>query len=176
MTTAEGKFFSNGLDLEFLTANPDQFGEYVARVEALLARVVTFPAPTVAAVTGHAFGAGAMLAMAHDFRVMREDRGYICFPEVDIKIPFTPLMAALIQGKLTPQASVLAMTTGHRFTSADAMSVGLVDRVANSGYEAETAGDLVQPLVGKDPNTLGTIKATMFSAVTTALGKTPYHG
>jgi hypothetical protein len=33
------------------------------------------------------------------------DRGYYCFPEVDIRIPFTPGMAALIQAKLTPAAS-----------------------------------------------------------------------
>lgn len=54
------------------------------------ARILTLPEPTVAAVSGHVFGAGAMLAMAHDWRIMRSDRGYFCFPEVDIRIPFTP--------------------------------------------------------------------------------------
>ena len=46
---------------------------------------------------------------------MRSDRGYFCFPEVDIRIPFTPGMAALIQAKLSPQAAVASMTTGRRF-------------------------------------------------------------
>jgi enoyl-CoA hydratase/carnithine racemase len=50
--------------------------------------VLIAPVPTVAAINGHAFGAGSMLAIAHDFRVMRVDRGYYCFPEVDIRIPF----------------------------------------------------------------------------------------
>src|SRR5690348_18116690 len=81
VTTGGGKFYSNGLDLEWLTANGDKAAEYVADVQELFARVLTLPVPTVAAVTGHAFGAGAMLAMAHDFRVMRADRGYFCFPE-----------------------------------------------------------------------------------------------
>ena len=67
---------------------------YVGRVQGMLARFLTLPVPTAAAVVGHAFGAGAMLALAHDFRVMRADRGYFCFPEVDIRIPFTPGMAA----------------------------------------------------------------------------------
>jgi enoyl-CoA hydratase/carnithine racemase len=169
VTTATGKFFSNGLDLQWVMANPEQMGEYVARVEALLARFLTLPVPTVAAVTGHAFGAGAMLAMAHDFRVMREDRGYFCFPEIDINIPFTPGMAALIQGKLNPQTALLAMTTGHRFGGPDAASAGLVDRVAAAGHEVEVARGLVQPLAGKDSATLGAIKATMFTAITTAL-------
>lgn len=48
--------------------------------------MLTLPMPTVAAVTGHAFGGGALLAMAHDWRVMRGDRGYFCFPEVDIRL------------------------------------------------------------------------------------------
>lgn len=102
VTTADSKFYSNGLDLDWLGAHSDQGDWYVGRVQGLLARMLTLPIPTAAAVVGHAFGAGAMLAIAHDFRVMREDRGFFCFPEVDIRIPFTPGMAALIQAKLTP--------------------------------------------------------------------------
>ncbi len=115
VTTASGKFYTNGLDLDWLGAHAEQAQPYVARVQALLARVLTFPTPTAAAVTGHAFGAGAMLAMAHDVRVMRADRGFFCFPEVDIRIPFADGMAALIQAKLTPRAAVASMTTGRRF-------------------------------------------------------------
>ncbi|WP_277869166.1 enoyl-CoA hydratase-related protein [Nocardioides houyundeii] len=80
VTAGSGKFFSNGLDLEWLGANGDRLGWYVDRIHALFAKVLTLPVPTVAAVNGHAFGGGAMLAMAHDFRVMREDRGFFCFP------------------------------------------------------------------------------------------------
>src|SRR5699024_12687842 len=76
ITTGAGKFYSNGLDLDWLGENADQLDAYVGRVESLFARVLTLPVPTVAAVHGHAFGAGAMFAMAHDWRVMRDDRGY----------------------------------------------------------------------------------------------------
>src|SRR6476661_3784652 len=114
VTTGSGKFYSNGLDLDWLAAHNDQGDWYVEQVQQLLARVLVAPVPTVAAVNGHAFGAGSMLGIAHDFRVMRADRGYYCFPEVDIHIPFTPGMAALIQAKLTPAAAVEAMTTGRR--------------------------------------------------------------
>lgn len=37
--------------------------------------------------TGHAFGAGAVFAIAHDYRVMNSERGWICWNEVDINIP-----------------------------------------------------------------------------------------
>jgi enoyl-CoA hydratase/carnithine racemase len=162
VTTGGGKFYSNGLDLDWLTAHGDQTQWYVGRVQGMLARVLTLPVPTAAAVVGHAFGAGAMLALAHDFRVMRADRGYFCFPEVDIRIPFTPGMAALIQAKLTPQAAVASMTTGRRFGGDDAASLGIVDSVAGEAAVTAAAVDILRPLDGKDPGTLGAVKHTMF--------------
>lgn len=162
VTTASGKFYTNGLDLDWLGAHGEQTQWYVGRVQGLLARVLTLPIPTAAAVVGHAFGAGAMLATAHDFRVMRADRGFFCFPEVDIRIPFTPGMAALIQAKLTPQAAVASMTTGRRFGGADAESIGIVDATAGEGAVTAAAVELLRPLGGKDPGTLGAIKQTMF--------------
>jgi len=169
VTTASGKFYTNGLDLDWLAANGEQAGWYVGRVQGMLARMLTLPVPTAAAVVGHAFGAGAMLALAHDFRVMRADRGFFCFPEADIRIPFTPGMAALIQAKLIPQAAVASMTTGRRFGGDEAVSLGLVDAVAAEGAVTPAAVDLLRPLDGKDPGTLGAIKQTMFAPAVRAL-------
>ncbi|OBG61738.1 enoyl-CoA hydratase-related protein [Mycobacterium sp. E3339] len=169
VTTGGDKFYTNGLDLDWLGAHGDQTQAYVGRVQALLARVLTFPLPTAAAVTGHAFGAGAMLAMAHDVRVMRADRGFFCFPEVDIRIPFTDGMAALIQAKLTPRAAVASMTTGRRFGGQEAAEFGIVDATAAEGKVTAAATDLLRPLAGKDPGTLGAIKQTMFRAAARAL-------
>ena len=97
VTTGVGKFYSNGLDLDFMSSNPDAAEANLRDVHVLFARVLAFPAPIVAAIQGHAFAAGAMLALAHDLCVMRSDRGYFCLPEVDLGIPFTPGMNALIQ-------------------------------------------------------------------------------
>ncbi|MEU4596210.1 enoyl-CoA hydratase-related protein [Nocardia sp. NPDC023988] len=169
ITVGSGKFYSNGLDLEWLMANGDRGEWYVGRVQELFARILTFPLPTVAAVNGHAFGAGAMLAIAHDFRIMRADRGYYCFPEVDINIPFTPGMAALIQAKLGPQAAVTAMTTGHRFSGPDALAAGLVDATATEAELVADSAAKLTPILGKNPGTLAAIKNTMYAAVTAAL-------
>ena len=169
VTMPRGKFYSNGLDLDWVLAHPDQMGAYVADVQALLARMLALPMPTVAAVTGHAFGAGAMLATAHDWRVMRADRGYYCFPEVDIRLPFTPGMAALIQAKLTPAAAVTAMTTGRRYGGPEALTAGLVDLAVPEAEVLPQAIELMRPLAGKDSDTLGAIKATMYAAAIAAL-------
>ncbi|GAA3957858.1 enoyl-CoA hydratase-related protein [Actinoplanes auranticolor] len=169
VTTGRGKFFSNGLDLGWLGENGDQAPQYLADVQRLLARLLTLPVPTIAAVNGHAFGAGAMLAMAHDFRIMRADRGYFCFPEVDVTLPFTPGMAALVQAKLTPAAAIAAMTTGRRFDGPTAVATGLVDRTADEAALVATATEAVRPLAGKDRGTLGSIKSTMFAPAAAAL-------
>jgi Delta3-Delta2-enoyl-CoA isomerase len=169
ITTADGKFYSNGLDLDWLGAHSDQGDWYVDQVHQLLGRVLIAPVPTVAAINGHAFGAGSMLAIAHDFRIMRVDRGYFCFPEADINIPFTPGMAAVIQAKLTPSAAIEAMTTARRYGGADAEAIGLVTAAAPEDKVTSTAVDLVTGLKGKDPGTLRAIKSTMFASATAAL-------
>ncbi|MCB0927885.1 MAG: enoyl-CoA hydratase-related protein [Mycolicibacterium insubricum] len=163
VTTGGGKFYSNGLDLDWVGAHSDRLEWYVGRVHALFARVLALPVPTVAAVVGHAFGAGAMLAMSHDFRVMRTDRGFFCLPESDIRIPFTPGMTALLQAKFTPQTAVASMTTGRRFGGPDALRFGIVDAVADEDAVTTDAVDLLRPLAGKDRGTLGAIKESMFA-------------
>jgi len=169
VTIGSGKFYSNGLDLDWLGQHLDEYTSYVDRVHALFARVLTLPVPTVAALNGHAFGAGAMLAMAHDYRIMRDDRGYLCFPEVDIHIPFTPGMSSLITSKLTPRTAITAMTTGHRYPGPQALQDGLVDAVAGLDDLQTGAADIVRPLAGKDRKTLGAIKQTMFTSAVAAL-------
>ncbi|WP_040833749.1 enoyl-CoA hydratase-related protein [Nocardia brevicatena] len=127
VTTATGKFFTNGLDTDWLFANMGEVHGYLDRVHTVFARILAFPLPTVAAINGHAFGAGAMLALSHDFRVMRADRGFWCLPEVHLGMPFTIGMNALITGRLTNQVALRAMTTGHRFGADEAIAAGIAD-------------------------------------------------
>ena len=169
VTTANGKFFSNGLDLDWLAQHGEQFREYVIDVHALLARFLALPVATVAAVQGHAFAGGAMVALAHDFRVMRADRGFFCLPEVDINIPFTRGMGGLIQGKLTPRTAHEAMTTGRRYGGTDALAADIVDAVAHEDDVLSSAIELARPLAGKAGPTLGIIKSRMYADALAAL-------
>ncbi|MFI8632323.1 enoyl-CoA hydratase/isomerase family protein [Microbacterium sp. NPDC077663] len=171
VTVGDGKFYSNGLDVTLLTGDPEAAAAYSARVQRLFSRILTAPIPSIAAVNGHAFGAGAMLALAHDFRLMDAERGFFCFPEVNIKIPFTSGMAALIQSKLTPAAAVEAMTTGRRYGGPDALMRGLVDRTVAPEQLLAAAIETAQALGGKDAATLGAIKAMMFASPASALAR-----
>jgi enoyl-CoA hydratase/carnithine racemase len=169
VTTASSKIYSNGLDLDWLGQHGDQLQTYVAQVHGLLARMLAFPAPTVAAIPGHAFAGGAMFALAHDFRVMRADRGYFCLPEIDINIPFTPGMAALIQSKPTPAAAHEAMTTGRRYGGTDAAASGIVDEAVPEAEVLAKALERVRSLTGKNPQTLAAIKTQMYTGPLAAL-------
>jgi enoyl-CoA hydratase/carnithine racemase len=163
VTTATGKFFSSGLDLEWLSSNGDRLHDYVVSVHELFARVLSLPAITVVAIQGHAFAAGAMLSLAHDFRVMRADRGYWCLPEADINIPFTRAMSALIQSRLTPQTAQEAMLTARRYGGPDAQTAAIVDHAVSEDRVRATALEIAQAQVGKAGDTLATIKARMYS-------------
>lgn len=133
VTANDGKFYSNGLDLEYILPRMDELDSYLERVHTVYRRLLAFEAPTVAAVQGHAFGAGAMLATAQDFRVMRADKGYYCLPEVTMQMPFTPGMSALMTHRLPKQVALEAMTAGRRFGGNEALAAGIVDAVVDGG-------------------------------------------
>src|SRR5690606_16155672 len=111
---------------------------YVGEVQELLARILTLPVPTVAAVQGHAFAGGAMLAFTHDVRVMRADRGFLCLPEIDLGMPFSDGMAALIAAKLEQPALHRMAVLGERVGGDTALALGAVD-AAVAGEEAVLA-------------------------------------
>jgi enoyl-CoA hydratase/carnithine racemase len=172
VTAASGKFYSNGLDLDWLLAHADQHEHYAVSVHALLARMLSLPLVTVAALQGHTFAAGAMFSLAHDFRVMRADRGFWCLPEADINIPFTPGMSALIQSRLSPSTAHAAMVTARRYGGHDALAAGIVDHAVPETAVRSTAIEIAAAQAGKAGDTLGTIKARMYAPVLSLLRDT----
>src|SRR5919107_3624668 len=113
-----------------MTAQPEQAGPLLAGVHRLYARILAMPMATVAAITGHAYAGGAMLSVAHDWKVMRADRGYWCLPEVDLGLPFTPGMNALLVAKLPKRTAHEAMTTARRYAAPEAEAAGILDATA----------------------------------------------
>lgn len=168
--TGTGKVFSNGLDLDWLsTASPEDAAAMFRQLHAVLARLLRFPGATVAAVNGHAFGAGVIIAAAADFRVQRADRGYVCLPEVDLGLVFTDEFDAVLQAKLPPPALLRAVITGHRYGGQEALAAGLVDGVAGEEQLLDTAVGLVRDQVDKPPATVVALKAQQHRAALAVL-------
>ncbi|NWF55893.1 MAG: enoyl-CoA hydratase/isomerase family protein [Syntrophaceae bacterium] len=159
----EEKFYSNGLDLGWLMGEGiKEWKNFIPEVLKFLGRVMAFPVPTVAAINGHAFAAGAMLALAHDYRVMRADRGFFCLPEVDIKIPLAPGMRALIQSRLSPTVFRDVILTGKRIGGVEDKELAIVDEAVPADQVLPQAVARAAGLANKDRRIYGNLKRGMY--------------
>ncbi|KAJ2820250.1 hypothetical protein FBU31_005281 [Coemansia sp. 'formosensis'] len=146
ITMSSGKFFSNGLAIDDAIATGDAF--YLPFMR-MLARILTFRVPTIAALNGHAFAGGCMLALAHDYRVMRADRGWMAMNEIDLGIPLMPGMAAIVRCKVQGAHLRDCVLTAHRFKASDAVAAGFVDRAVQESELNDAAMQYARALAPK---------------------------
>ncbi|MEM1298410.1 MAG: enoyl-CoA hydratase/isomerase family protein [Pseudomonadota bacterium] len=122
LTSDDEKNWSQGVNLNWLMQKMqggahDEVRAFMYGMNKVFARLLQCPVPVIGAITGHAFGNGAMLACCCDFRFMRADRGYLCFPEVDISIPFLPGMIAFCRKAIPEHRFNEMKLTGRRLTA-----------------------------------------------------------
>jgi enoyl-CoA hydratase/carnithine racemase len=165
VTVASGKFWCNGFDQEWMVAHPEEVDRLLDEFRGLVARLVVLPLPTVAALQGHAFAAGAMFALAHDFRVAREDRGYFCLPEIDLGRALSAASVALVRAKVPGSVLSDLLIRAHRYSGPEAVAAGLAGAVASAETVRSAAIELAASLAGKDPQTLAVLKQRMWGAV-----------
>jgi enoyl-CoA hydratase/carnithine racemase len=134
ITSDNEKFFSNGLDLKWMTARGKHPGGdrkvFNPEVMALFARLMTFPIPTLCAINGHCFGAGFMIALCCDVRFMREDRGFLCANELELGFAIPEPELALFKHKLPINAFFETVQLAKRWSGPAALSAGIVQQVA----------------------------------------------
>lgn len=127
LTSSDPKFWTNGINLEWLmTQGADYIPKFKDIIDEMLLRWARLPLPTFACMNGHAFGGGAILACGFDFRFMRQDRGFFCFPEIDVNIPFTDAMHEIIACLPNKQALWELALTGKRMGGEEAKLKGVV--------------------------------------------------
>lgn len=171
VTTAEGKIWSNGFDTPWIAANRELAPETIASGERLLARMLTFPVPTVAALQGHCFAAGMIYALAHDLRVMRTDRGFLCLPEVTFGAVFTPGMTDVLTARMSPPVAHRAMILGHRFGGAEALATGLVDDAVAEDEVLPRAIALAGAYSGHGRDAVVALKRQLYARALSTLGQ-----
>jgi enoyl-CoA hydratase/carnithine racemase len=173
VTTGTGKFYSNGLDLDWLLtkADPSERSSYIPGVLGLMARILTFPTITVAAINGHAFGAGAQLSLAHDYRLMRSDRGYWCMPEIDMKAPLHPGMTAIIQARVPRQTAHELIVTGTRYGAEAALAKRIVDEAVPESELLPRAIQLAASLASKADPAMRLLKRGLYPEALAALAQ-----
>ena len=159
VTSSDPKSWCVGLDFDWIREQSEQeFGETFREVEEVFERWALLSLPTIACITGHCIAGGAFLASVMDFRLMRADRGWFAFTEIDVKIPPSPklyLMADLLPNK---QAVRELLLTGRRVGGDEAQKLGLVDESHLQEKLLPRAMEFAQQLAQKDLNTYRKIK------------------
>ena len=172
--TGEGKYWSTGLDLDAVVKmSAKEQDRLLINLDLLLVRLLTSSYVTVAALNGHTYAAGALLALACDYRVMRIDRGYFCLPSVDIGIPFSPGMTSLITTKIPQPAAHDLVVSCRAIGAREALASGVVHRAVEADNVMPLASELAHAYADKDPLTLETVKRRMYAATVEAFTRSP---
>ncbi|KAL0431222.1 UNVERIFIED_CONTAM: Enoyl-CoA delta isomerase 1, peroxisomal [Sesamum radiatum] len=148
ITTAEGKFFSNGYDLSWALSDPDPVRAQALerpkvmskKLRLLVADLISLPMPTIAAVTGHASAAGFILALSHDYLLMRKDRGFLYMSELDIKHKIPHWFVSIVKSKISSRKVWRAVVLeAAKIPAAIGVEWGIVDSAHESAEETVEA-------------------------------------
>jgi enoyl-CoA hydratase/carnithine racemase len=161
--TGKDKFFSNGVNVDVMkNYNESEMKKFARTMLDIHRRLLLLPFPTVAAINGHAFAGGAFLALSLDYRVMREDRGWISISEVDAGVPIPAPMMDILHTKLTASTLRDAVLTGKRYTAEEALVSGIIDDTATTDTLLAKATKLAANLASKEPTIFKTLKQTLY--------------
>ena len=137
LTATDEKNFSQGIDVEWIgkkiqDRDNDTVMAFMYAMNKIFKRLLLFPVPVVAAINGHAFGNGAILSCACDFRFMKKDRGFFCFPEVDVGIPFLPGMIAFVRKAVPEHLFNRMILSGQRMTAEDLEAYNVIIKACDN--------------------------------------------
>lgn len=163
MTSTDEKNWSQGIDLEWMMKqyadkNMPDILEFLLTMDQVFKRLLTYPVPAVAAITGHCFANAAIMASAFDFRFMRSDRGFYCFPEVDINIQFAPAMKTMLFHKYSRPVIYELMISGKRLTAPEAEKARVVMKACATAEETFNEAMAFAQTQQKQRSTYGPMK------------------
>lgn len=140
LLTGAGDAFSAGLDLkEVYEADLDRMRTFLVLLTDLTLRLFHHPAPTVAAVNGHAIAGGAILALACDHRVGPTGRAAIGLNEVALGLRFPPRILDVLRNQIPVRHHHEVLLGAGLHDGANALRLGLVDELADDPVARGTA-------------------------------------
>jgi enoyl-CoA hydratase/carnithine racemase len=146
LTSSDEKNWSQGIDVMWLMSSiqggkKDDVKAFLSTMDEVYTYMMQYPMPIIAAMNGHTFGNGIVIAAACDFRFMRSDKGYICFPEVDMNIPFVPGLIDVILKAIPKYKFNDMILTGRKLGAQEMAEANFIDRTFDS-VEALNEGAL----------------------------------
>jgi len=132
--TGTGGIFSAGVDLVRLRDGGSEYlREFLPTLDQCFERLFFFPAPTVAAVNGHAIAGGGVLTLCCDRRLMSRGSVRIGLPELKVGVPFPTLVIEIIRATLAPAVAQEVVLHGATYDPEAALACGFVDEVVEPG-------------------------------------------
>jgi enoyl-CoA hydratase/carnithine racemase len=176
LTSSDEKNFSQGMDVKWIETclrnkELDQIKRCLYGMNGIFKKLMLIPMPTIAAVNGHAYGNGAILSCACDFRFMRLDRGFFCFPEADLGIPFFHGMNAILK-KAVPYYKLVEMQfSGNRYTAPELERHHVIVQACAGREELMTEAVSYAGSFHKKRGVLGEMKKRMYRDIIEAMDK-----
>ena len=159
---ASGKAFCAGHDLKQMRANPrqDYYDALFAQCSRVMQAIVNLPVPVIARVHGMATAAGCQLVASCDLAVAAESATF-AVSGINVGL-FCSTPAVALSRNVSPKHAFDMLVTGRFISSAEALSFGLVSRVAPDAELDEAVEALTASICAKSPVAIRTGKA-MFS-------------
>lgn len=166
LLTGEGESFSAGLDLkEVAGLDRASMGAFLALLEQLVVRLFQHPAPTAAAVNGHAIAGGCVLVQCCDLRVgTTSARARIGLNEVAIGLRFPPRTLRAMAHRIPARHREAVLLGAALHPPEEALRLGLLDLLADDPLAEATRR--LEGLARHPPAAYAATKADLRGAVT----------
>ena len=154
------RFFSPGFDVtEVFTYNRDQIGLFLNQFALLMDHLQWMPKPTVAALSGHTYAGGALVALCADFRVMADEPTYgFALTEVNIGVRLPASVFLLLSTAAGVPLARRSFLTGDAIRPAEGLAAGLFHALHPEGEVRAQGMALATYLATKPPATYAAIK------------------
>jgi enoyl-CoA hydratase len=167
--TGSEKVFAAGGDIKAMAeCNPEQARAYIEPIHQVFNNIANLPKPTIAAVSGFAFGGGVELSLSCDFRIAAENAKF-GFPEINLGILPAAGGSQRLPRLIGIQGAKRLMFTGETINAATALSLGLVDQVVSSEQLMEVVKELALKLSRKPPLAMMKLKESIQQGINTDL-------
>ena len=131
--------FSAGFDLAVMKSGEDAAREMLRSGVELFLKCYSFPRPIVAACTGHALAAGAILLMSCDLRIGAKGEFKIGLPELAIGMSLPFFATELARARLSKRHFTKATALGQTYDPDGACDVGFLDEIVAPDEVLSTA-------------------------------------
>ena len=170
ITSNDEKNFSQGIDVMWITDNMQKNNhqpviDFINEMDNVFKKLLLYPVTVIAAINGHAFGNGSIMSCACDFRFMRSDRGFFCFPEVNIGIPFRWGMNAFVEKAIPMHILSQMQFTGNRYTAPELEKHNIIVKACANQEDLMASAIAFAKTLQKKRGILGEMKKRMYNDI-----------